>query len=39
MHSLLKKCKKTHFLMEFHPKTLNFKFFLDLIDVYHYYTP
>jgi hypothetical protein len=27
MHSLLNKCKKTHFWMEFHPKTLNFKFF------------
>jgi hypothetical protein len=25
--------------MEFHKKTLNFKIFLDLIDVYQYHTP
>ncbi len=37
MHSLLNKCKKTHFLNGISFK--NFKFFLDLFDVYQYHIP
>jgi hypothetical protein len=39
MHSILNKCKKTHFLMEFYPKVINLKIVLNLIDVYQYHTP
>jgi hypothetical protein len=39
MHPLLKKCKQTHFLSEMSSKNLNFKTFLNLIDVYQYHTP
>jgi hypothetical protein len=39
MHSLLKKWKKTHFLMKFHQKVFNFKKIQNLINVYHYHAP
>jgi hypothetical protein len=37
MHSILNECKKTYFSMKFHPKILNFKIVLYLIDVYQHH--
>jgi hypothetical protein len=39
MHSLFKKCKKTHFLNGISSKSFFLKKFLDLINVYQYHAP